>query len=116
MRDKPAVLTHERKQFLKDRLQRITSQHRVFGYPSPPPVKLPKTTKIFEAEVEIKRLTRRLNSLQKIIKGYDLRCKNATKTRDDRKRAMRDECERAILFGTPTDAMKLLDKFERTTF
>lgn len=111
-----AVLTTERKKFLKERLGRVCNEQRVYGYPAQPPVKLAKSFKVIRAEQDLKRFGRLLNAAQKIVKGYDARCTNATKAREQRKRAMRDECEKAILFGTPQEAMDMLDKFERAKF
>jgi hypothetical protein len=51
-----------------------------------------------------------------IVDRFDTKQRASTKRRNDRKRKMRDECEKAIHFGTPKQALALLDKFERTKF
>jgi len=101
------AVNKDTKKYLKDRLQRLTSEKMVFW--GDVDVKLPKPAAVIEAE-------KRMNRDGEIVNRFNTKQRNFNKRRNLRKRKMRDLCERAITFGTPQQALKLLDKFERTKF
>lgn len=101
------TVNKETKKYLKDRLQRLTSEKQVFWGDTD--VNLPKPPAVIEAEKRMKRDGAIVNRFHKKVRDFN-------KRRIDRKRKMRDLCEKAIIFGTPKQALALLDKFERTKF
>lgn len=101
------AVNKETKKYLKDRLARLTSEKQVFW--GSEDVKLPKPAAVSEAE-------RRMKRDGAIVNRFHKKQRLANERRKLRKRKMRDECEKAIHFGTAKQALKLLDKFERTKF
>lgn len=97
----------ETKKYLRERLGRISSEKRVYW--GDIDKKLPKPAQLIEAE-------RRMKRDAGIVNRFAKRERVINDRRKKRKIAMHDACERAIIFGTPSQALKMLDKFERMKF